>query len=497
MTNQDKKQALEETLKGYVGEKTDIDDINQLKIRPNGYYKDFSNVKADLEFVINLKGHFPKRKELKELGLFALINSFTQYHDNINSVRRRMGHPIVKQDSGYWNFENTLKECVELKKKYGSLPSQPQLKKLKKLSLIQAINNHGGMNFFRKKLGDEILERPKGYWKNFSNCKNEYLALTKKLKHPPINKELIKLKYGGLADSINKNFYGLNVFRERIGLTNKKKPNYYWTDKKIIKECRRIIKEKGYLPSIPELIKENKYGSLIGGISANGGYMKFREILGFPLETKPDNYWDKDNTFNEAKKVYERLGYLPSSNKLGEMNENSLVSAIIRHFGFPQLRKKLDRIYNKKTEILRQPNGYWTEERILNECRKLVKKYGDLPSYSQMKKLGYTALGSTICKFKKGAFRYIREKLGLSQITKEPGYWDDPENIINEITNVIKDNHLTEFPSSTFLQTNGYSYIYAAIKNRYDGYDDFTDRYQGRFSFYPNALEKLLEDYAE
>ena len=52
-----------------------------MKTKPNGYWKDWSNVERELKPVIDKLGHFPTQKELIRLEKSSLINAIQKYDD--------------------------------------------------------------------------------------------------------------------------------------------------------------------------------------------------------------------------------------------------------------------------------------------------------------------------------------------------------------------------------------------------------------------------------
>ena len=204
---------------------------------------------------------------------------------------------------------------------------------------------------------------------------------------------------------------------------NERKPCGYWNEKTVLAEAKKEIELYGDLPSYPKLMKNNR-GDLANAISRRGGFKKFRELLGIKKE---DNYWTEENTLAEARKVVDERGYLPSQQELGKMKKNNLANAIRIHGGFHKIRGKL----NLKEKI--KISGYWNEENILNETKKFVKEYGDLPSQQELKKLKKGDLADAINRYI--GFSKIREKLGLKG-TNPNGYWNE-ENTLAEAKQVL------------------------------------------------------------
>ena len=124
------------------------------------------------------------------------------------------------------------------------------------------------------------------------------------------------------------------------GSQKMKKPDGYWNLENTVAETTRIVEEKGYLPPQKELV-EMKRSSLAFAIIKNGGYSKMRGLLGLEEGYKPDGYWNLENTLAEAKKIVEEKGYLPSAKKLREMKRANLVFAIIKNGGYNKIREML------------------------------------------------------------------------------------------------------------------------------------------------------------
>ena len=174
---------------------------------------------------------------------------------------------------------------------------------------------------------------------------------------------------------------------------SKKKPNGYWSNvDNIVSEARKAMAENGwdYLPG-NDVLNDKGYGGLGTAISKHqGGYHKFRELLGQEQKRIVDGTWKNlEYTIVETKRIMVENGWneLPSTGTLREKGYGSLVSGIKKHHGgFPKFRKLLGQ------EQLRKENGTWNSvEYILSEARKAMQEQGweYLPGDKTLRKKGY------------------------------------------------------------------------------------------------------------
>jgi hypothetical protein len=379
---------------------------------------------------------------------------------------------MKKRPDRYWTLENTLKECRELVRQEGNLPPQQRMRRLGMSSLTVAIDKYGGFYKIREllQLKDKSYERPKNYWTK-ERVLQTYRDLTNKFGYPPSDNELRENGYTGMGFAISNRYGGFFAIRKELGLESKRKPNKYWTREKIIETCRKIVEEKGALPSAEEFKKIEAKNKEIKGLSMAiwkevGGLRKIRNILNLEQRAKEDLYWaNKENILLEIKAVISKLGYLPSSKELYKIGKSSLAAAITKNYGMTELRKDLG------LEVLRI--GDWSEGKVLEECRIIVKKEGNLPSSRSLCKSGFAALSSQITKF--GGYRYFRNLLGLKQNQLEKGYWQNKTNILIELKRIIMENGLVTMPNSSWLKKRGYKSLAAAISKYHEGFSHFRE----------------------
>lgn len=367
--------------------------------KPNGYWTE-ENIIKELTKVIEVLGHFPTYPELHELNRNDLRGAIGK-GDGINYFRGLLKFKINHKSPGYWTEENTLIELGSVIEKLGYFPTSLELHKLNRNDLRDAMKKHGGINHFKKLLGYEINHKSPGYWTE-ENTFLELKLIIKFLGHFPLNSELRNMKRSDLSSAMMLNG-GFNKFREVLGYEINTKSRGYWTDKAVIDELKTIIKKLNHFPTQTDLERFKNY-SLINGINRSGGYIKFRNLLGYEASYKPDKYWNKKNTFFELKLVMKDIKHFPTQKELSEMKRYDLITGIKKHGGLNKLRKEFG------YEPLHKPNGYWNEKTTIIHLKGIIEKLGYFPSHSDLREMNESGLSTSISK--NGGFPKFREVLG-------------------------------------------------------------------------------------
>ena len=270
---------------------------------------------------------------------------------------------MTRKPNGYWTMENTLKECRQIINKMDYLPNGTELNIMDRGDLSMAINRNGGFYKIRKMLNLRELKKPDNYWTK-ENILNEARKVIQEKGYLPAYHELAKIGKNDLGMAIKKNF-GYAPLRKLLGVKEKKMPNGYWTLEKTLEESKRVLKEKGYLPTADELKKIGR-SNLGFGISQNGGYPKIRKMLNLRELKKPNNYWTKENILIECRKIIQEKGYLPSSYEFEKEGKNDLAIAIARKIGYRKIRKMLE-LPPKKSSLEQQLDDYGGKDDKDNE----------------------------------------------------------------------------------------------------------------------------------
>lgn len=304
--------------------------------------------------------------------------------------------------SGYWTETTTINEIRIVVANLGHFPTQEELGKLKRYDLNNAITKHGGYNKFRIVLGEEIIKRQKNYWTE-ENILNELQKTIETLGYFPRIYELDKIGKSNLRGAIIQHG-GINKFRDMLGYTLAKKSAGFWTEENTKSELKKVIKNIGHFPTINEV--EKLYGSsLRRAIIIYGGFNKFRKLLGYQETHKPSGYWTKENTIKELGLVIDRLGHFPTQTELQKQHQQSLAVAISKHGSFNEFGMLFGYTNIKK------PNAYWSEQKTLNELKKIVVKGGRFPTGCELTdKYGNSSLQRSLSQY--GGINKFREAMG-------------------------------------------------------------------------------------
>ncbi|MCK5012564.1 MAG: hypothetical protein KAS66_01990 [Candidatus Omnitrophica bacterium] len=242
--------------------------------KPNGYWKVEENVIKELKIIIKEIGHFPTNKELASIGRTDLSGGINK-SGGVNHFREILGYEFKKmKPNGYWKVEeNVIKELKIIIKEIGHFPTISELHDMKKHGLVGAMNMHGTVNYFRKKMGHNILQKTYGYWTEENTIK-EIEKVIKKLGNFPTKTELNKIGKNDLRGAIEMGG-GSDYFREKMGYKPLKKISDYWTEENTIKHLGKLIEDLGHFPSRLEL-QESR---LIGPVQKYGGVSHFWDIF--------------------------------------------------------------------------------------------------------------------------------------------------------------------------------------------------------------------------
>lgn len=354
------------------------------KPKPAGYWKDFENVRRELQEIINKeyrdekgnvikkKREFPGDNHLRKIKKSDLASG-ARHHGGLNAVRKRMGYELAIKPVGYWqDFENVKRELkeitsIEYRDKKGKLikakkvfPSQKQLEKIGKNNLLHGISrHHKGINAVRKRLGYRLLKAEIGYWRNFKNVKQELENIISKeycdekgklikVKGKfPTQEQLRKIGKADLKSGIASHHKGINAVRKKLGYKLLKMEKGYWQDfenirneleKEIDKEYQdkngKLIKAEGEFPTSTQLKEFGKYGLVDGMVIYHKGINAVMEKMGYKPITKPMGYWlNFENIKHKLEAVIEETGKFPSEAELESKGLHRLVFGIQRNHG--------------------------------------------------------------------------------------------------------------------------------------------------------------------
>lgn len=220
------------------------------QIKKSNRHWTFKNTLRELKKVIAEIGHFPTHTELSNINYVGLLSAMKK-HGGTNRFRELLGYEIIQKSIGYWTEERIISELKIIKNKLNHFPSRNDLSIIKKSDLYQAINRAGGLNRFRELLGDKLPQRPGGYW-TYENTLNELNKTIDKIGRFPTRDDRSKMKLSSLFQSMNV-YGGSNKFRKLLGYELIQTPKGHWNDKRIIIELKAIHNELKHFPTQQDL----------------------------------------------------------------------------------------------------------------------------------------------------------------------------------------------------------------------------------------------------
>ncbi|MFH1256982.1 MAG: DEAD/DEAH box helicase family protein [Candidatus Diapherotrites archaeon] len=247
-----------------------------------GSYAIWENIERDFNKIIKEIKHFPKETEFKKLGKYKLYAHAVKHYGSINTVREKMGYPIIRK---HWAKEEVVAELKAFYDKQGHFITQEEARKSGKSGLYPKIYRFfGSVNEARRIIGCPIVRR---IW-----TKKELIKEIKKIAKArimPTSRELRKSGQQDLESAILK-FGGFGVVAKMCGLKYgrfgkkgvlHKEANYWKKWANVKKEFKKASKEiKGRLTA-KKLIK-NGFGSLVSAcFSYWGNLAKVKKKLGY------------------------------------------------------------------------------------------------------------------------------------------------------------------------------------------------------------------------
>ncbi len=182
------------------------------------YFKDWNNLKKELQIIINKLSHFPSDRKLRELKMNQISRSISKYHGGFSAVRKKMGYKPLERPKGYWqNWNNFEKELQPIIDQLGHFPTQQDLKNFNFQAIIQTFKYHGGVNTVRNKMGYKPIRKTKGYWEDWDNFEKELQPIIEQLGHFPTQQEVYKFKKSSINRAISQYHRGLEAVKQKMG----------------------------------------------------------------------------------------------------------------------------------------------------------------------------------------------------------------------------------------------------------------------------------------
>lgn len=321
-----------------------------------------------------------------------------------------------------------------------------------------------------------MVRKPFGFWKNKENVIEALTPLITKLGYIPSLTELKKIN-SGLARAINR-YYPIQELYKWFGKEDEykfknRKPIGYWKNyNNIVKAFDEIIQKVGSIPSAYKLI-ELGYQDLVSALSRhNIKITDIRRSLGREDENKlkdRSEYANINLIYKEIDEYIVNYGEVPTVNDLRVIDKDYIIKAIYRkkQTTFNEILKQMGYEENKKE------NGYWEDkDNIINTAKMIIKEFGYLPSQRELSSYKkYQSFCQAVSNYYSG-FHKLRETLGLKQLKKEQGYWQDEQQLLDELEVIIE--RFGHIP--TYLGKRGYGYLFNALQ-KHGGVYVFAKKY--------------------
>ena len=147
-------------------------------------------------------------------------------------------------------------------------------------------------------------------------------------------------------------------------------------------------------------------------------------------------YWTEKNVLAELKKLAAKLGHFPRYREMAQVS--NALAAHVSHMGGI---KKFSPLLGYK--MAPGGRGYWTEETIMRELKKLAAKLGYFPRYWEMGQVSKALVEHVV---RSGGVKKYCPLLGYERHSRSRGYWTE-ETVVRVLKKLAAS--LGHFPSHT------------------------------------------------
>jgi len=316
------------------------------------------------------------------------------------------------------------------------------------------------------------MRRPNGYWKDENNLVAEARAAMQEHSWEtlPVHRVLYENGLSSLCLYAAKFHGGLTRLRELLGQKNLKRSSGLWQSEDYIIEQAKLAMQENKWETLPgsHILQENGYSSLcLYAGKFHGGLIVLRKLLGQEILHSPNGCRkDKDFILGEAKQAMQEHGWdtLPSQKVLCDHGYGPLAKGAKYHGGMAGLRKLLGQ---KK---LKHPNGSWNDpDFLMQEAQSAMQEQGwtKLPSRKIVRKNGYGSIVQAASVH--GGMNYLRKLLGEKSLRVADGSWKDPDFIVAQSREAMKQNGWVILPNPKVLRSMGYGRIINASYRHHGG----------------------------
>jgi hypothetical protein len=279
---------------------------------------------------------------------------------------------------------------------------------------------------------------------------------------------------------------------------SKRKPRGYWENvDNVILELEPLIKKYGRFPSNSEMVSEGMTSLSRYIAKYHGGTISLAEKIGIKTYDqeagrKHQNSWSKQLVIKEFKEYIKvnNLDYYPSRYELSD-NGSKIYTGITQVFksykNFKEVLATENYILNKKSK-----DSKWSYDEVIKKLNPIINELGYFPSSSDLDGLNLSGLRGYISKNNltkklKNHFN-IKGKPRKYTVSRESGYWNDPQNIITELQKIF--NTYGRIPSNKELMELGYGSLHNHVKT-------LPEKVLQKFNYYSssNLLKTKDGDY--
>jgi hypothetical protein len=213
--------------------------------------------------------------------------------------------------------------------------------------------------------------KPRGYWENIDNVIHELEPLIKKYGRFPSSNEMAKEGMSSLSRYIAKYHGGIISVADKIGIKTYdqeagRKHQNTWTENLVISEFKEYVKvnDLDYYPSRYEL-NENGSDIYSGITQVFKSYKKFKEVLAtknYVLNKKPkESKWSYDSAIKTLDPIINQLGYFPSVSDLDSINLSGLRGYISKNNLIQKLKKHFKVKGKPRKHTVSRESGFWND----------------------------------------------------------------------------------------------------------------------------------------
>ncbi len=320
--------------------------------------------------------------------------------------------------TGYWKDIENLQTEIEMwrKEHEDALLTPSMLKRTGRTDLLVAISKyHGGFITLRRRLGEELIRYPPGYWKNFENVRNAILAW--QAEHGglfPAKEQLMQTGHSKLAQAIFRYHGGFQEVRKKMCVPVVRHSSGYWQD---FENVRRAIEvwmanHEGSFPTLRRL-KETNQQDLVGAIVRHGGFSGVRGRLGVKLLRQNVGDWANIEAVCQAIEQWRSAhgGSFPTQRQLKAEGQGVLANAISRYGGFAVIRQRMG------ASVIKQPAGYWLKiDNVRGAVEQWVQVHGRFPNAGDLRRAKQAGLAVAITRHH-GGFPALRVRMGYVSVS--------------------------------------------------------------------------------